>query len=86
VEGEFDLLLGTSERSFTGQGLPPKREKITVNNFGVNERPDSSSLQARVCGSMAEKLWSPSGSVHGSIVILIWLRAVSGKLDLESQG
>jgi hypothetical protein len=69
----FDPLLGTSERSSTGQGLPQEGED-DCNNFSVNvcvnELPDSSSLQARVCGSTAERLWSPGGSVlwfHGDL-------------------
>jgi hypothetical protein len=48
--------------------------KDNCDNFSmsvcVNERPDSSSLQARVCGPMAERLRSPSGSVlqlHGDL-------------------
>jgi hypothetical protein len=60
VQREFDPLLGTSERK---SETSPRGRKKNYNNFGVNEWPDSSLLQARVCGSMAEKLWSLSGSV-----------------------
>jgi hypothetical protein len=67
TEGELDPLPGTWERSFAGQGICQEEGKENCNNFrvseSVNERPDSSSLKARVCGPVAEKLQGPSGSV-----------------------
>jgi hypothetical protein len=67
AEGKSDQLPGISKRNSGGQGLPQKRGRKIVITSGVNvcvyEQPDSSLLQAQVCGSMAERLWSPHGSV-----------------------
>jgi hypothetical protein len=49
----------------------------------VSERPDSSSLQARVCDPMVEKLWGPSGSVLWYLD-LIRLRVASGASPIQS--
>jgi hypothetical protein len=62
-----DPFPGTSERSSTGQGLLQDWRKDNCNNFSVsvcvNEQPDSSLLQARVCGPTAERLGGPSVSI-----------------------
>jgi hypothetical protein len=48
-------------------------------NVCVNEQPDLSSLEAQVCGSMAEIYGVQVGLSCCSIVILTWLRAASGE-------
>jgi hypothetical protein len=71
VEGESDQLLGISKRNSQVRDFPKRGEGKLI-TFGVNgcvnKQPDSSLLQAQVCGSMAKRLQSPSASVlqfHG---------------------